>query len=292
MSSQHRLCRRAFILACATSAAGLALAPVVLAPVVAATPANAQSASSMAEIKTRGSLRVGVTQAPPWYFKSPGASDWSGLGVSVGKAMAQALGVTFEPVEVTWGTAIAALQSNKIDIMFVLDATPERALAVDFPSQPLLYYALAVLTKDEMSVVNWSDLDKEGVRVAVPQGTTMDVFATKNLPKATILRFPSNGEAVAAFQSGRADVVSLFHPPLISMRQQLGYGKIVVPKPIRASASSAAVRLEPDKTWRDWVGTAIGYYYITGETQAWYEQFLTQFGLNPKSVPAIQRESW
>jgi len=48
------------------------------------------------------------------------------------------LRVELETVEVTWGTAVSALQANQIDIMFVLDATPERALAIDFPSQPLL----------------------------------------------------------------------------------------------------------------------------------------------------------
>ena len=40
--------------------------------------------------------------------------------------MAKELGVKFDPVEVTWGTSIAALQANKIDVMFVLDATPKR----------------------------------------------------------------------------------------------------------------------------------------------------------------------
>ncbi|MCK8292680.1 transporter substrate-binding domain-containing protein, partial [Erwinia amylovora] len=86
-----------------------------------------------------------------------------------GKAMASALGVRFEPVEVTWGTAIAALQANRIDIMYVLDATPERAEAVDFPASPLLYYSLAVLAKDDLAVRTWEDLNKPEVRIAVPQ---------------------------------------------------------------------------------------------------------------------------
>jgi polar amino acid transport system substrate-binding protein len=268
-----------------------AAAAAALFALAAWQPATAQQ-STWKEIKQRGSLRIGVTQAPPWYYKDPAKSEWTGLGMSVGTAMAKTLGVKAEAVEVTWGTAIAALQANKIDIMFVLDATPERAMAVDFPSQPLLYYALAVLVKDELPVVNWSDLDKNGIRIAVTQGTTMDSYATEHLPKATILRFPSNGEAVAAFQSGRADAVSLFHPPLIAMRKQIDRGKIVVPKPVRASTSSAAVRAEPDKTWRDWVNTAISYYYATGQTQEWYEAFLKEYGVDPKSVPAIRREDW
>lgn len=248
--------------------------------------------STWDSIHQRKSLRIGVVQAPPWFLKDPTTGKWSGFGYSVGKAMADTLGVKLETVEVTWGSAIAALQANKIDTMFVLDATPKRALAVDFPAQPLLYYALAVLGREDLNMENWSDLNKDGIKISVTQGTTMERYVTKHLPKAKILRFPSNGESVAAFQSGRVDAVSLFHPPLIAMQKKMGKGKIVVPKPVRASASSAAVRLEKDKRWRDWVNTAISYWYTTGASQRWYEEFLSDFGLDPKAVPAIQRELW
>lgn len=254
--------------------------------------ASAQETSTWDAIKERGTLRVGVTQAPPWFYKDPGSSEWTGLGASVGKAMAGELGVEFEPVEVTWGAAVSALQANKIDIMFVLDATPGRAMAIDFPAQPLLYYALAVLAEDDMDISTWEDLNKDGVKIAVTQGTTMDSYVTAHLPNAEILRFPSNGEAVAAFQSKRVNAVSLFHPPLIAMRKKIGRGQIVLPSPVRQSASSAGVRREADKTFRDWVNTAISYYYLTGQTQAWYEEFLTEYGVDPSSVPAIRREDW
>ena len=248
--------------------------------------------STWDSIHERKSLRIGVVQAPPWFLKDLATGQWSGFGYSVGKAMAETLGVKLETVEVTWGSAIAALQANKIDTMFVLDATPKRALAVDFPAQPLLYYALAVLGREDLKMENWSDLNQEGIKISVTQGTTMERYLTKHLSKAKILRFPSNGESVAAFQSGRVDAVSLFHPPLIAMQKKMGKGKIVVPKPVRASASSAAVRLEADKRWRDWVNTAISYWYTTGQSQAWYEEFLSDFGLDPKAVPAIQKELW
>lgn len=270
-------------------AATLAL---VASVVVWSGSADAQDQSTWQAIKDRGSVRIGVTQAPPWFYKDPAGTEWTGLGAAVGKAMAKELGVKFEPVEVTWGTAIAALQANKIDVMFVLDATPKRALAIDFPAQPLLYYALAVLADDDMNIKNWSDLNKESTKLAVTQGTTMDIYVTKHLPKATILRFPSNGESVAAFQSRRVNAVSLFHPPLIAMRKKIGRGQIVLPAPVRQSASSAGVRREADKTWRDWVNTAVAYYYATGQTQVWYEDFLESFGVDPSTVPAIRREDW
>ena len=252
---------------------------------------HAQTGGTLGQIKQRGSLRVGVTQAPPWYSKDPKSGEWStGLGVSMGKAMAGSLGVKFEAVEVTWGTAVAALQGNKIDIMYMMDATPERAQAVDFPASPLLFYSLAVLARDDLAVTTWADLNQPSVRIAVPQASSMDKFLTENVGKATIQRFPGNPEAIAAFQAGRADAVCLFHPPLLAARQRLGVGKIVVPSPAQSQPSSAAVRKEDDKAFVAWVDKAMAGYYQSGQTQKWYEEFLVGFGLDPKASPPVMKE--
>jgi len=261
----------------------------MLAFVVGAS-ASAYAQSTWEAIKERGTLRMGVTQAPPWYSKNPTTGEWdSGLIVSVGKAMAGELEVELETVEVTWATAIAALQADKIDMMF-LDATPKRAMVVDYPKQPLLYISLAVLANDDLTVSTWDDLNKAEVSVAVPQATSMDAFLTRVIPNADIQRFPDNGAALAAFQSGRVDAVSLFHPPLLAARKKFGKGQLVIPTPAFSSPSSIAVRREADKTFRDWVDHTIFYYYETGRTQRWYEEFLTDFGLDPKASPVIQRE--
>jgi len=247
--------------------------------------------STLAQIKQRGTLRVGVTQAPPWFTKDPKSGDWAGgVGVSLGKQMATDLGVKFEPVEVTWGTAVAALQGNKIDMMSMMDATPERAQAVDFPKTPLLYYSLAVLARDDLPVKAWADLDKPSVRIAVPQASSMDKFLSENVAKAQISRFPDNAAAIAAYQAGRADAVCLFHPPLLAARQRLGSGKIVVPTPAQTQASSVAVRKENDKSFVDWVDKEIGKFYANGQTQKWYEEFLVGFGLDPKASPPVMKE--
>lgn len=251
---------------------------------------SAQTSGTLDQVKQRGSLRVGVTQAPPWFSKDPKNGEWSsGVGVSLGKAMAAALSVKFEPVEVTWGTAIAALQGNKIDIMYMMDATPERAQAVDFPQAPLLYYSLAVLARDDLAAAKWSDLNQPSVRIAVPQASSMDKFLSESVSKATIQRFPGNAEAIAAFQAGRADAVCLFHPPLLAARQKLGTGKIVVPTPAQSQASSAAVRKE-DKAFLAFVDKTLATYYKSGQTQKWYEEFLVGFGLDPKASPPVMKE--
>lgn len=265
----------------------LALAAVACAPMAWSQTAG----GTLAQIKQRGALRVGVTQAPPWFTKDPKSGEWAGgVGVSLGKAMAADLGVKFEPVEVTWGTAIAALQGNKIDMMSMMDATPERAEAVDFPKTPLLYYSLAVLARDDLPVKAWADLNQPSVRIAVPQASSMDKFLSENVAKASISRFPGNAEAIAAFQAGRADAVCLFHPPLLAARQKLGAGKIIVPTPAQSQASSVAVRKDADKSFVEWVDKEVAKFYTSGQTQKWYEEFLVGFGLDPKASPPVMKE--
>jgi len=254
-------------------------------------PLAARAEGTLEATKKRGTFRVGVTQAPPWFSKDPKSGEWtSGLGISMGKAMADKLGVKMETVEVSWGNSIAALQGDKIDIMFTIDATPERKQAVDFPETPLLWYSLAVLAKDDLSVHAWEDLNKASVRIAVPQASSMDRFLTEHTPKADIQRFPDNAAAIAAYQAGRADAVCLFHPPLLAARQKLGAGKIVVPTPAQSQASSVAVRKETDKSWVEWVDKEIAKFYANGQTQKWYEEFLVGFGLDPKASPPVMKE--
>jgi polar amino acid transport system substrate-binding protein len=259
----------------------------LVAPALLTLPARA---GTLEDAKKRGTFRVGVTQAPPWFSKDPKTGEWSsGFGISMGKAMADKLGVKMETVEVSWGNSIAALQGDKIDIMFTIDATPERKQAVDFPESPLLYYSLAVLARDDLAATAWDDLNKAGVRIAVPQASSMDRFVSEHAPKADIQRFPDNAAAIAAFQSGRVDAVCLFHPPLLAARQRLGKGKIVVPTPAQSQASSAAVR-KGDPEFVAWVDKQLAEYYKSGQTQKWYEAALNDFGLDPKLAPPIIKE--
>jgi polar amino acid transport system substrate-binding protein len=255
-----------------------------------AIPFAARAAGTLEEVKKRGTFRVGVTQAPPWFSKDPKTGQWSsGLGIFFGKAMADKLGVKMETVEVSWGNSIAALQADKIDIMFMIDATPERKQAVDFPETPLLWYALAALAKDDLAVKTWEDLNKAGMKIAVPQASSMDRFVTAHCAKADIQRFPDNAAAIAAFQSGRVDAVVLFHPPLLAARQKLGKGKLIVPTPAEWQASSTALR-KGDTEFVTWVNQQLAENYKSGQTEKWYEQAVADFGLDPKLAPPVMKE--
>ena len=255
-------------------------------------PAIASDESTWDAIKNRGSIRIGVVNTPPWFMKNPSSGEWSGLGVYVGKAMAEALGVKLDMVEVQWGTSIPALQANKIDLMYFLDSTPERAKAVAFPTVALVDIPLAVLHQNKVKADNWDDLNVSGVTVAVPQGTSMDAFITKRLTKAEILRFPSNAESVAAFQSGRSNVVCMFLPPMVMLQKKVGRGIITLPKPTHASSATVALRYETNKRFFDWVSSAIFYWYNTGTIDNWFKQTLVELGIQPEEIPGVYRAKW
>ena len=54
-------------------------------------------------------------------------------------------------------------------------------------------------------------------------------------------------------------------------------------------ASSTALR-KGDAEFAAWVDKQLVAYYQSGQTQKWYEQALSEFGLDPKLAPPIMKE--
>lgn len=266
-------------------AAGVALSAGLL-------PQAATAQTALEEVKARGVFRVGVAAADPWFYKNPATNEWTGVGVEIGKLMAAELGLRYEPVETTWGNSVAALQAGQIDVMYVLDPTEERKKAIDFPEAPLLYYAMGAMTKEGVKVENWSDLNKAGTRVGVTMGTNVDRILTAELPEATIERFASNDESVAAFAAGRVDVVSQFHPALIVQASRLRMGVVQLPKEVRAIPTSVGLRRAADPSFKDWVSGFVGRLYEDGTTNRIFRDYIASKGIDPDTVPGIVKETW
>src|SRR5438046_7753924 len=159
-----------------------------LSVMAAGTTMAQQPTSTWQQIKQRGELRIGVTPGEPWYFKDPATGQWSGIGYRMGQQVAKDLGVKLVPVETTWGNAVAAIQANQIDVMFVLDGTEERKKAVDFPDAPFFWYAEGVLVRDGLQAKTWADLDRENVKIAGTLGTAPERDLTKRLARAETYR--------------------------------------------------------------------------------------------------------
>ena len=279
---------------------GLALA---LTLVLGLPDGQTQEKSTWQRIMESKKLRVGAAPAEPWYFKdttpstAPGAvkvgnAVWRGVGPAVGKELAEAMGVELEIVETTWGNAVAGLQAGQFDVMFLLDGTPKRALAVDFVPVPLLWYPVVVLGKEDLKIQAWRELNDPKHKIGTVLGSSMDQFFTKNASRATVSRFQNNNELLAAFQAGRVDGIVVVGPYAELARARINMGKVWVPKPAAALAAGTAIRYDVDTRWKDYLTTSLQYFYTTGQIQDIYNQFLEFRGVDPKTATPVIRENW
>jgi polar amino acid transport system substrate-binding protein len=69
-------------------------------------------------------------------------------------------------------------------------------------------------------------------------------------------------------------------------------GAVVIPQPVVALATSAGIRREDDKTFRDFLDKEFDKYYKSGDTQKFYEEFLMSRGIDAKQAPSIVKEQW
>ena len=265
---------------------------MLLATLAAPALSRAQDVPALDRIKASGRLRFGVTSAEPWFYKSPLTGEWTGVGVAIGQRLAADLGVVAVPVETTWAFAVAALQADKMDMMFVLDPTPERRTAVDFPDTPLFYYAMGALVAPGTAVRAWTDLDKPGTRIAVTLGTSLDKNITALVHAAEIVRFNSNDEAIAAFAARHVEAVVQFHPALVVQYSKLKLGKVVLPEPVAPVPTSAGLHRHAEGSFRDWVSARFASLYAEGVPDQVFTAYLKSKGIDPAGIPGLVKEAW
>ena len=271
------------------------LAGLIGAGAVAATALSLASSSASAQRATQNTvdrvmakkkLRLGaVTSSAPWFMKDPATGKWAGHFYTIGAALAADMEVELELVETTWGNAVLDLQADKIDIMFGLNPTPKRAMAVDF-SGTVYDSALVVIAKPGFEPKSWADMNKPEIKISVDVGSAHDQIASRLCPKAQITRFKTISEAMLALRSGRVDAQCIFWMGGVrAVKADAALGKVIVPQPFFGSTSNAAFRREPDKTWRDFVNTWIVYARGLGLVREAVVSSLEQVGVMPDDLP-------
>jgi polar amino acid transport system substrate-binding protein len=71
------------------------------------------------------------------------------------------------------------------------------------------------------SISTMADVDRPGIRVAVQEKGLADIFFSRTLKNAVVIRASSNPGALEALKSGRADVFAGNKPSLFEMLNQL-----------------------------------------------------------------------
>ena len=193
--------------------------------------AQVQAKSTWEQVMSTRKLRSGVLDAAPYWYRDKG--QWKGAMVTMSKDIAEQLGVELELVEVGgWGQVVLELQSNRIDIMFSVQATPARAKAVDFAGPVYWISFITVNNKNFKSAPNWSDYNSPDVKMAVTLGSANETILRKMAPKATVQALTKNPEIIMSVVSGRSDaLVTTSMAGLIFKKENPEFGEFVVPKP-------------------------------------------------------------
>ncbi len=160
-------------------------------------------------IKDRGELLVCHAEALPWGAKDPKTNEWVGTDIEAAKHLAGIMGVEYKPVDSQWGTLIPSLETDKCDIvMSPMFRTAERAMRVLF-SNPSGYETQGTAVHMDSDAQSHSELDKEGMIIAVGSGTADEAFANRFFKKATVKPLVSDKLSTYFLEvaSKRADAV-------------------------------------------------------------------------------------
>lgn len=136
-----------------------------------------------------------------------------GVSVDLARAFAERLGVGLELVVFdTAGKSVEAVADEKADIgFFAID--PVRGAQIAF-TQAYVLIEGSYLVRDDSPLKANEDVDRAGHRIAVGKGSAYDLYLTRELKHAQIVRAPSSPTVVQTFLEQALDVAA-------GVRQQL-----------------------------------------------------------------------
>ena len=178
-----------------------------------------------------GKLRVGLQLGTPHnVIRDSVSGEMKGVGFDLGKELARRMGVPFEPVLYpSIGALLDGGKSGAWDVAFVGFST-ERAKEWDFTALHLeVEFGYLILGGSSISTM--ADVDRSGIRVAVQEKSGPDVFFSRTLTNAVVVRASSNPGALEALKSGRADVMGSIKPTLFEVSNQLPGSRVLGGRP-------------------------------------------------------------
>ena len=255
--------------------------------VIGSARAETAAESTFDRVRRTKVLRIAVLPGElPYFQKDLATGEWSGACISMAADIAKVFDSKLEYTESTYGNSVLDLQSNKIDLGFALNPTPQRALVVDFTAT-VFPHPFGAMLKKGLEARTWADINKPEVNIAVDVGSANEAVARRFAPNATIKSLKSRDEVMLEMSSGRVDCVVnalVLGLTAIAKNPNLGTYKILQ-SPSVAIPSSMAVRREPDKRWRDFLSVWVDYNRGIGQMREWFVKGLALSGVKPEDVP-------
>jgi polar amino acid transport system substrate-binding protein len=153
-----------------------------------------------------GRLRVSINVGNPILARREGEGA-AGVSVDLAREFAQRLGVEVELlVFATAAESVDAVRQQQADLgFFAID--PKRGEGIAFTAAYVLIEG-AYLVKDASSLRANEEVDRAGTRVVVGQGSAYDLYLSRELKNAEILRATSSPAVVDHFLQTGAEVAA------------------------------------------------------------------------------------
>ena len=185
------------------------------------------SPSLRSDLAPTGKLRVGINYGNPVLAtRDPTSGDFHGVAVDLARELGRRVGV---PVELVGyeaaGKMVEAVQAGAWDVAF-LAADPGRAGEISFTA-PYMEIEGAYLVPAGSPLRAIADVDREGVRVGVSAKSAYDLFLSRSLQHAQLVRAPSPEASFELLVAGKVEVLAGVRQPLVANAKKLPGSRVL-----------------------------------------------------------------
>lgn len=178
-----------------------------------ASTANKPPADAIAQLGSTGTLRAAINFGNPILANRGPAGEPTGVSVDLAREAARRLGLPIELVPFnSAGAVVEAVKARQIDLAFVA-IDPVRAADTEYTA-PYVIIEGAYLVRNGSPLQRNEDVDRPGTRVVVGRGSAYDLFLTREIKAATLVRAPTSPAVTDMFLAQKLDVAA-------GVRQQL-----------------------------------------------------------------------
>lgn len=185
------------------------------------------SPAARSELAPTGKLRVGINMSNFLLTaKDPATGEPKGLAVDLGRELGKRLGVPVEILPYPNPGALAdAAKTGVWDVGF-LGAEPQRANEIDFTAAYVEIEA-SYLVPPGSKLKAIADVDREGVRIAVPEKSAYELYLTRSLKHAELVRVKGADAAFKIFVDDKLDALAGLKPRLVTDHENLPGSRIL-----------------------------------------------------------------
>ncbi|MEO8755998.1 MAG: ABC transporter substrate-binding protein [Casimicrobiaceae bacterium] len=171
------------------------------------------------DLAPSGTLRAAINFGNAVLAQKDAASgEARGVSVDIAHELGRRLGVPVELVPFdAAGKVFAALQDNAWDVAF-LAIDPKRATEIEFTA-PYVIVEGSYMVRDDSPLKAIADVDRAGVRIAVGNGSAYELYLSRTIRNAELVRAPTGKAAIEQFLREKLEVAAGVKSPLVTFAQ-------------------------------------------------------------------------